>query len=115
MTTTEISLTALESAALNALRNNVESTDGRIGGPTWGCVYLDNAKPANWSGKTWSAVLASLSSKSLYQRHDSFFGYVLLLEEEEGEEAQWEAAEDSNAWEKELDLIKKPCLTFIKP
>lgn len=78
MTTSD--LTPMEAEALEALRNNSEgccevnpTTDEE-----WHSIYLDNAKPRNWSGKTWSGVLGSLSRKGLYRDDDGYaFGMVL--------------------------------------
>lgn len=71
-------LTEMEQQALKALRENEENIEVHQG-QNWGSVYLDNAKPRNWSGKTWSGVLSSLSQKGLYREDDGYaFGLVKM-------------------------------------
>jgi hypothetical protein len=74
-------LTEKEIVALNALRENVESDWVAPNGKKYGEVYLDNAIPIGWSGKTWSGVLGSLAAKGFYVGgEDGCFGDVLLGE-----------------------------------
>lgn len=68
-------LTKNESAALEALRGHIEERLAR----GWASVYLDNAKPADWSGGTWARALGSLAKKGLYRRDDGeAWGAVLM-------------------------------------
>ena len=70
------SLTENELTALGYLRDHVESYSG-----DWGTVYLDNAKPSDWTDRTWSGVLGSLAKKNLYVPEwgdDGCFGDVKL-------------------------------------
>jgi hypothetical protein len=74
-------LTEKEIVVLNALRENVESEWVFPNGKKYGEVYLDNAIPIGWSGKTWSGVLGSLAAKGFYiGGEDVCFGDVLLGE-----------------------------------
>lgn len=53
---------------------SVEDSSGK-----WATVYLDNAKPATWTGKKWAGVLSSLSKKGVYREDDGYaFGLVLM-------------------------------------
>lgn len=71
--TTTQDLTAKETIALESLRRNMDSsTTLDSDGTTWHDVYLDNAKPFGWDGKTWSGVLGSLEKKGLYRVVDGF-------------------------------------------
>lgn len=73
----EMKLTEMEQRALEALRKSQEQIEV-ISGEEWGSVYLDNAKPWDWSGKAWSGVLSSLSQKGLYREDEYAFGLVKM-------------------------------------
>ena len=80
-TMTTQKLTDKEVQALNALRREQESfrNDDNGAKGNWASVYLDNAKPSGWDGKTRSGVLGSLANKGLYREDDGFaFGEVLM-------------------------------------
>ncbi len=71
-----INLTENELTAIGYLRDHVEFDDGG-----WGTVCLSNAKPSDWSDRTWSGVLGSLAKKGLYVPEcgdDGCFGEVKL-------------------------------------
>lgn len=60
-------MTQLETQALESLRAHVEGSPIVKGGQTWREVYLDNAKPSDWTGATWAGVLGSLAKKGLFK------------------------------------------------
>jgi hypothetical protein len=64
--------------ALNNLRYNVEASISDQDGVTWGEVYLDNAKPKDWSGKKWSGILSNLKKVGVYKEYGDCFGLVLV-------------------------------------
>lgn len=71
--TTTQDLTAKETTALEALRRSAEgNTTLDSDGTTWYEIYLDNAKPFEWDGKTWAGVLGSLEKKGLYRTIDNY-------------------------------------------
>lgn len=59
--------------AFEALCSKTENTDIYNNGEVWGSVYLDNAKPNDWSGKKWSGVLSALAKAGLYKDEDHGF------------------------------------------
>lgn len=64
--------------ALNNLRAHVEGSMSDKNGVTWGEVYLDNAKPNDWTGKKWSGVLSNLKKIGVYRENADCFGLVLV-------------------------------------
>lgn len=56
---------------LASLRRNKEYTE-EFKGIEWGMVYLDNARPAGMSDKSFRSYLAALSKKGLYEVEDGF-------------------------------------------
>lgn len=78
--TTAPALTENEATALESLRRNREGRQDT----GWCTVYLDNAKPAAWTGNQWAAVLGSLERKGLYRVDDGYaWGDVYVPVEEE--------------------------------
>ncbi len=63
----EVKMNGNVAVVINALRANVENvSDG------WGEVYLDNARPAWMSDKTFRACLSSLSKSNAYRVIDGY-------------------------------------------
>jgi len=61
-------MTADMTAALAALRANCEGcTETRADGSQWAAVYLDNAKPAEWSRHKFAGVLSALQKVGAYR------------------------------------------------
>lgn len=51
------------------------------GSAVWKEVYLDNAKPEEWSRKKWAGVLSALEKAGVYERVDGlYFGDVKLAD-----------------------------------
>jgi hypothetical protein len=70
-----MTLTALETTILTALRNNTEGSNEN----GWMSVYLDNARPSNVSAHQFAAILGNLKQKGLYRSQgDDFFGLVFI-------------------------------------
>ncbi len=70
-------LTTKETSILAALRAHVE--DFEHTDEQWGSVYIDNAKPADMSPRSFAGVLAALERKGLYRSQgDDAFGYVRM-------------------------------------
>lgn len=62
-------LTPGAARVLDALRAHIEHNER---GEEWGTVYLDNAKPADMSVKSFRSFLASLSQAGLYRVVDGY-------------------------------------------
>lgn len=78
-TQTQITLTANETKALEALRASAEGSEEEFEGKEWRSVYLDNASYyCGIYGKAWSGILSSLSQKGLYREYDDAFGLVAV-------------------------------------
>lgn len=59
-------MTLDERCAVKYLREEAESDDGN----GWWTVYLDNAKPKDWSPRKWAALLSNLKQKGFYRDID---------------------------------------------
>lgn len=62
---------------LAALRQHIESGDH----PGWGMVYLDNARPAGMSERSFRSCLSELSKRGLYKVVDGYAWGEVKLEE----------------------------------
>jgi hypothetical protein len=72
-----MTLTALETTILTALRNEAEGMNNN----GWVSVYLDNARPDDVSAHQFAAILGNLKQKGLYRSQgDDFFGLVFIGE-----------------------------------
>ena len=72
-----MTLTALETTILTALRNEAEGLNEN----GWESVYLDNARPDDLSAHQFAAILGNLEKKGLYRSlGDDFFGLVFVGE-----------------------------------
>lgn len=57
-----------------ALVRHVEGTETSTNtGITWGSVYLDNAKPHDWTPRKWAGVLSALERVGAYIDEDGTF------------------------------------------
>jgi hypothetical protein len=72
-----LSTPALE--VFDALQRSAESRDIHEDGTVWGSVYLDNARPAGMSPRSFAGILGRLQKAELYRRQDDrFFGFIRL-------------------------------------
>ncbi len=71
-----MTLTALETTILTALRNEAEGMNDN----GWVSVYLDNARSSSGiNGHQFAAILSSLKQKGLYRsQYDDAFGDVFV-------------------------------------
>jgi hypothetical protein len=72
-----MTMTTDMSTALEALRGAAERDEG----DGWALVYLDNAKPREWNGRKWAALLGKLKTTGFYRdfddgEFDGVFGLV---------------------------------------